>query len=212
MYICRCISFYSLAKSPKGANVSPGLLEALLSEDHLLSENEAPACDDVTLPVEAAEVAIDHADYVEERSDDRLTYYIAGYVARKRIFSTQCEACKDACLVTRDSATDQSPAEACKKWDMGGLLYPSVRLYSLIKTLEDRLTRAFSTTRLHTKVVKDFLRLAANVPQIGCSEHSASLTTSVVRFYSITRVHFLLKGLNQHAVQNKAKKVKPCVM
>ncbi|KAL3189208.1 hypothetical protein MRX96_022041 [Rhipicephalus microplus] len=55
MYICRCISFYSLAKSPKGANVSPGLLEALLSEDHLLSENEAPACDDVTLPVEAAE-------------------------------------------------------------------------------------------------------------------------------------------------------------
>ncbi|XP_075745935.1 uncharacterized protein LOC142803791 [Rhipicephalus microplus] len=104
------------------------------------------------------------------------------------------------------------PAEACKKWDMGGLLYPSVRLYSLIKTLEDRLTRAFSTTHLHTKVVKDFLRLAANVPQIGCSEHSAFLTTSVVRFYSITRVHFLLKGLNQHAVQNKAKKVKPCVM
>ncbi|KAH8034653.1 hypothetical protein HPB51_000133 [Rhipicephalus microplus] len=114
----RCISFYSLAKSLKGANVSPGLLEALLSEDHLLSENEAPACDDVTLPVEAAEVAIGHADYVEKRSDDRLTYYIAGYVARKRIFSTQCEACKDACLVTRDSVTDKLPAEACKKWDM----------------------------------------------------------------------------------------------
>ncbi|KAL3187160.1 hypothetical protein MRX96_025892 [Rhipicephalus microplus] len=83
MYICRCISFYSLAKSPKRANVSPGLLEALLSEDHQLSENEAPACDDVTLPVEAAEVAIDHADYVEERSDDRLTYYIAGYVVEQ---------------------------------------------------------------------------------------------------------------------------------
>ncbi|KAL3221112.1 hypothetical protein MRX96_029623 [Rhipicephalus microplus] len=146
MYKCRCISFYSLAKSPKGANVSPGFLEALLSEDHLLSENEAPACDDVTLPVEAAEVAIDRADYVEERRDDRLTYYIAGYVARKRIFSTQCEACKDACPVTRDSVMDRLPAESCKK------------------------------------------------------------------FCSISCVHFLLKGLNQHAVQNIAKKVKPCIM
>ncbi|KAH7978865.1 hypothetical protein HPB49_007116 [Dermacentor silvarum] len=31
--IIKCISFYSLAKSPKGGNVSPGLLESLLSEN-----------------------------------------------------------------------------------------------------------------------------------------------------------------------------------
>ncbi|KAL1485422.1 hypothetical protein MTO96_031989 [Rhipicephalus appendiculatus] len=55
-----------LQKYIKGGNVSPGLLEALLSEDHLMPENEAPPCDDITLPVEAAEIAIDHADYVQE--------------------------------------------------------------------------------------------------------------------------------------------------
>ncbi|XP_037526273.1 uncharacterized protein LOC119403406 [Rhipicephalus sanguineus] len=122
--IIKCISFCSLAKSPKGANVSSGLLEALLSENHLLSENEAPACDDITLPVEAAEVVIDHADYVEEHSDDRLTYYIAGYVARKRIFSTHCEACKDACLVTRDSvsAPNCAASSGSRKGSPGRLL------------------------------------------------------------------------------------------
>lgn len=52
--------------------MSPGLMEALLSEDHLLSENEASHLEDSTLPVKAAEVAIDHANYIEQHSDDRL--------------------------------------------------------------------------------------------------------------------------------------------
>lgn len=76
--------------------MSPGLLDALLSEDHLLYENEAPPSDKITLPVEAADVVTDHADYFEEHSDDLLAYYIALYVARKRVLSAYCNACKDA--------------------------------------------------------------------------------------------------------------------
>ncbi|KAH9366487.1 hypothetical protein HPB48_021378 [Haemaphysalis longicornis] len=181
----RCISFYSLARSPKGGNVSPGLLESLLSEEQLLPENET--ADDTALPGEAAEVAVDHVGYVEERSDARLVYYVAGYVARKRILLTDCKACKDACLVTRESVPHQLPAEACKQWDMGGLLYPSVCLYNLIQTLENRLTHAFSTTRLHTKVVKDLLLLATNVPQIGCINSDSEKDRETARECLVSR-------------------------
>ncbi|KAH7940641.1 hypothetical protein HPB49_002740 [Dermacentor silvarum] len=92
----------TLAKSLKGGNVSPGLLKSLLSEEQLLPENEDTALDDTTLPAEAAEVAVDHVDYVEQHSDARLVYYIAGYVARKRILLNDCNACRDSCLVTRE--------------------------------------------------------------------------------------------------------------
>ncbi|KAH9367687.1 hypothetical protein HPB48_012803 [Haemaphysalis longicornis] len=97
--IIRCLSFYSLARSPRGTSVSPGLLDSLLSAEESLPNDEA---EDGVVPLEAVEVAVDHADYVEERSDARLVYYIAGYVARKRVLSTDCAACRDACLVPRD--------------------------------------------------------------------------------------------------------------
>lgn len=99
--------------------MSPGLLKSLLSEEQLLPENEDTALDDTTLPAEAAEVAVDHVDYVEQHSDARLVYYIAGYVARKRILLNDCNACRDSCLVTRESVPHQLPAEACKQWDKG---------------------------------------------------------------------------------------------
>ncbi|KAL3217733.1 hypothetical protein MRX96_050946 [Rhipicephalus microplus] len=149
-----CLSFYSLAKSPRGGSLSPGLLDSLLSAEEALVENEKH--DDV-VTMDAVEVAVDHADYVEKRSDPRLVYYIAGYVARKRILSTNCTACRDACLMPKDSVSGEVPADASKEWDLGGLLYPAVSLYHLIECLESRLTREFSRTNLHSKAALSIL-------------------------------------------------------
>lgn len=213
---CRCMSFYSLAKSPKGGNVSPGLLESLLSVEQVLqkNENQDEALDSAAVPKDVIEVAVDHADYVEKHSDSRLVYYIAGYVARKRIIPRNCGACRDASLVRKDNISDELPADISREWDMGGLLYPSVSLYTLIQTLEDRLTHAFSKTRLHSKVVGNILREvgSSNLPHIGCDEHQSELTKLVVKFFCITRIHFLLKGLNQEENEKKCKRQKPCTM
>ncbi|KAL3250291.1 hypothetical protein MRX96_055554, partial [Rhipicephalus microplus] len=169
-----CLSFYSLAKSPRGESLSPGLLDFLLSAEEALVENEKH--DDV-VTMDAVEVAVDHADYVEKRSDPRLVYYIAGYVARKRILSTNCTACRDACLVPKDSVSGEVPADASKEWDLGGLLYPAVSLYHLIECLESRLTREFSRTNLHSKAALSILgKVSTNVPQIGCVDHCRELT------------------------------------
>lgn len=214
--IIRCMSFYSLAKSPKGGNVSPGLLESLLSAEQVLqnSENQDEALDSAAVPKDVIEIAVDHADYVEKHSDSRLVYYIAGYVARKRILPRNCEACRDASLVRKDNIPDDLPADIAREWDMGGLLYPSLSLYTLIQAVENRLTEAFSKTRLHSKVVGSILREVGSggLPRVGCDEHQDQLTESVVRFFCIARMHFLLKGLNQEENEKKCKRPKPCTM
>lgn len=158
-------------------------------------------------------MAVNHADYAEKRSDARLVYYIAGYVARKHVLSTSCAACRDACLVPRDCVPKELPADASKEWDLGGLLYPSESLYRLIQALEIRLTYEFSRTRLHSKAAFSILeKVSTNVPQIGCGEHCLELTKSVVRFFCLTRIHFLSKSLNEEMNEKKGKKKKPCVM
>ncbi|KAH7977972.1 hypothetical protein HPB49_004106 [Dermacentor silvarum] len=53
--IMRCLSFYSLAKSPKGGNVADGVLESLLSLEEVLHQTEGDEEDNETLPSDALE-------------------------------------------------------------------------------------------------------------------------------------------------------------
>lgn len=193
--------------------MSDDVLESLLSVEQLLPEsNEQTEAGDNTNVSDAVEISVDHVSYVTERSDARLVYYIAGYVARKRILCLNCEQCKAACLVSKENVPPSLPADACLQWDLGGLVYPSHALYNLIQSLENKLTHFFSTARLHAESVADIWRKIGQVSQVGCSEHAFTLTQSVVRFYCLTRVHFFLKGVNQKEDEKKAKRVKPCVL
>ncbi|XP_077494617.1 uncharacterized protein LOC144105343 [Amblyomma americanum] len=111
----RCLSFYSLARSPKGGNVPDGVVESLLSVEELLNEtdSEEQKAESRPLRSDAAEVSVDHASYISEQSDARLIYYIAGYMARKRVLSIDCEYCKAACLMKKeDVPSSDLPTEA----------------------------------------------------------------------------------------------------
>lgn len=150
--------------------------------------------------------------YVFVQSDARLVYYVAGYVARKRILGSSCEQCKTACLITKENVTPNLPADASLQWDLGGLLYPSCSLYNLIQSLEDKLTYFFSTARLHADSAAEMWGIIGQTPQVGCNEHAGALTRTVVRFYCLTRLHFFLKGVNQKEDEKKTKRVKPCIL
>lgn len=57
----RCLSFYSLARSPKDGNVSSDVLESLLSVEEVLAEQESHSEDSVkAVPTDAVQVAVDH--------------------------------------------------------------------------------------------------------------------------------------------------------
>lgn len=190
MFIYRCLSFYSLAKSPKGGNVADGVVESLLSLEEMLHEVEDHNEDNERLSSDVLEVSVDHASYTVERSDARLVYYVAGYVARKRVLRSNCDDCKNACLASKENVPGNLPAQASKLWDLGGLLYPSNSFYNLILSLENKITRFLSTSRLHAKSAVEMMKGIGETQQIGCAKHAAFLTKSVVRFYCLTRVHF----------------------
>lgn len=202
-----CLSFYSLIKTVRYGNSDPCAVSALL---------DATASDSTSAPsnslwervdafiesgnLQAAERALtvshDHSQHIE-KSDSRLTYYVAGYVARKCVLKTKCEACKQT-LTVPASEEDSEIAELTRLRDKGGLLYPRGALFTFVETLENLFTECFSKSKLHCESILDVLSLAKEkcTSTIGCSEHATELTLKVVSFYITTRLHFFVKGVN----------------
>ncbi|KAM7298131.1 hypothetical protein ISCGN_018756 [Ixodes scapularis] len=95
------------------------------------------------------------------------------------------------------------------EWDQGGLLYPSEKLYHLVMTLENHLTKAFSTSKLHASIMYEIVGSLKGLPKVGCADHCDCHTRSVVKFYCITRMHFFLKGKNRtERTRSKEQKLK----
>ena len=88
----------------------------------------------------------DHSAYVKKKSHDMLTYYIAGYVARKTLKKTrQCETCATCLTSDRNTATGSDQASLfTAHFDNGGLIYPSGPLKAAIAKLENSFTTYFS--------------------------------------------------------------------
>lgn len=130
-------------------------------------------------------------------SDSRIIFYIAGYVARKCILKRDY---KHLLLLLTMPAPDENfqLARLTLFRDKGRLLYPSGRLFSFIKKLEDLFKGCFSCEELHADSI-------LNVPtvvkarlwqEIGCSSHASTLSKKIIHFYVVTRLHFHIMGLN----------------
>ena len=88
-------------------------------------------------------------------------------------------------------------AEFTQEFDKGGLMYPSIRLYNLIHSLEEKFTEHFSCNEIQKESLFDVLNCLKNVELnlVGCSLHTAILTTQIVKFYMITRIYFMFRKL-----------------
>lgn len=143
-------------------------------------------------------VSNDHNQHVA-RSDSRLTYHIAGYVARKCIVnsSTKCQECTKLLTMTPPGESFQL-ARLTNFCDRGGLLYPSSQLYGFVKILEDLFTECFSQSELHSDSVMDMLEVVKSKLslEVGCNVHALSLTAKIISFYIVTRLHSYVKGIN----------------
>ncbi|CAN7939633.1 unnamed protein product, partial [Ixodes hexagonus] len=84
----------------------------------------------------------------EKTSDARLTFYIAGYVARKAVIKAACNDCFDELVVSSENANEDL-ATLAKFCNNGGLLYPSGKLFSFVEALEVTFTMWFSYNEPH---------------------------------------------------------------
>ncbi|KAM7296801.1 hypothetical protein ISCGN_021956 [Ixodes scapularis] len=131
-----CLSYYNLAKSVTGSNVHEDVISSLLSvkdqtagsykQQHLVDKlinkgdfGEAQAA------LDSDSTSTPGHPYNMQRSDARLTYYVAGYAARKCILKTKCGICMDQLLLPASEGKNLNAAVFTKSCDFGGLLYPS---------------------------------------------------------------------------------------
>ncbi|KAL3248128.1 hypothetical protein MRX96_056667 [Rhipicephalus microplus] len=166
--------------------------------DEMLSEGRL---DEAEVSLEKAKGSSQHFSFVVEKSDERLIYYVAGYVARKCVLQLKCTLCRDNLLVESVKAAAESlPSSYTEHCDWGGLLYPSGELHNFITCLENIFTECFSLSELHANSVCDVLsQVKANfLPRnsVGCVEHGKEVSEKIVSFYILTRLHFLVKGIN----------------
>lgn len=135
--------------------------------------------------------SMEHDKHIQ-RSESRLIYYVAGYVARKCLMKTNHQDCMDALTGSSEDENCGLAALTLHR-DRGGLLYPRGTLFSFVKMLEH-----FSKKEVHADSILDVQSLvrAKCTCQIGCSERSTRLTKDVISFYITTRLHLFAKGIN----------------
>ncbi|EEC09044.1 hypothetical protein IscW_ISCW005761, partial [Ixodes scapularis] len=155
LIVVNCLSFYNLARSPAGGTISKGVLNTLLSSQDTVTKDMHDSVTQARADLDElvdqgklgdAEKALalhDHISCFKEKSDSRLTFYIAGYAARKCVKTQHCSECKVLCI--RDSAPVETdhPASFTKQFDRGGLVYVTDALFVLISRLESIFTSCF---------------------------------------------------------------------
>ncbi|KAG0434342.1 hypothetical protein HPB47_019172 [Ixodes persulcatus] len=88
------------------------------------------------------------------------------------------------------------PEESCLQRE--GLLYPSQALKDLFETMEDGFTYCFGFKKFRANSIRDIIScLSENrLNLVGCAEHTVEVTNQVIRFFLLTRKHFLVAAEN----------------
>ena len=92
-------------------------------------------------------------------------------------------------------------------FDKGGLVYPSKIFFILLRQLEAFVTEYFTSEILIRDSIFDILEIIKEIGinYFGCNEHNHALTTNVVKFYLLYRLHFYIKGCNKSNNSNYEK-------
>lgn len=183
-----CLSFYGLVKTVSQGNCDQGelasLLEINVATDTLPQDDSVGSASTVNEPTVPA--PIDHNQHIA-RSDSRLIFNVAGYIARKCVIKTNCEVC--ITLLTMPAPGDFQLTRLTTFRDKGGLLYPSSHLYSFVSKLENMFTECFSCYKLHSDSILDVLTIVKEKfsQEVGCAQHAPGLSKDVISFYIVTR-------------------------
>ncbi|KAG0444963.1 hypothetical protein HPB47_010341, partial [Ixodes persulcatus] len=108
-----CLSYYNLAKPPTTGNISAEVISSLLRvedapqrrtlQDEIDNSIELGALTEAETALDAC--AADH-NMAQQWSDGRLTYYMAGYAARKCILTSGCTLMDILALLQNNTITN----------------------------------------------------------------------------------------------------------
>jgi len=130
-------------------------------------------------------------------TSDPVLAYISGYLARKASRFTKFPICLDS-LTTSQTLSRDILIEGISH---GNLLKPSTNLFHLIKSLESATLKVMDTEDLSSvtifKVIDTF-REVGSAQLVGCSnmQYKHGLTSVIINFFLITRMHFICSRNN----------------
>ncbi|KAH6936451.1 hypothetical protein HPB50_017560 [Hyalomma asiaticum] len=131
-------------------NRAGGTLTSLVGTDEVANyvDNllDTANLDEASSVLQASTLLSDHV-YPVQVSYTRLVYYLAGYVARKKVMATKCRDSFEQLLKSLEN-TDKDLASFTAFCDVAGLLHPSPELFSFVEALEDTFTLWFSYNKL----------------------------------------------------------------
>ncbi|KAH8019044.1 hypothetical protein HPB51_016144 [Rhipicephalus microplus] len=102
-----CLAFYNLVKPPDSVNTAGGTLVSLVGPNEVASNVDnlidAGKLEDASSVLDASSEVTDHI-YPQQTSDARLVYYLAGYVASRKVLTTMCQDCFQLLLTSAEQA------------------------------------------------------------------------------------------------------------
>lgn len=208
----RLISTYSLVKPPKGSNVEGSdMLSSLLNVDEIVSSEENTRkvrnmldniLDNKIWFDNDIDISGDHNYNIMQTSRFVLSY-ISGYIARKASRFTKCENCLQSLRRSESHEED----ELIKLLNKGFLIYPSARLFALTSALECSILDVLSATPVHHETLFEILAKIeeVSIPLVGCEEHKENFSTAIIRFFLVSRMHFICKQMNRIHKASKEK-------
>lgn len=198
----KLLMIYSLARPPRGSNVSgaetlsnllgPSTLIANCSDEKLALEKKLDEIVDsgnFEELIDCENLPNDH-DYVVCEPDVIATGYISGYVVRRcDHWAPKCQNCRDALIGTGEEEHNLLTKTKTK----GYLKYSSTETFDFIYKLECIMQKVVETTDIHQHFLFDILEAFNNeiLPEIGCSNdgHRKDMKKGMLKFYIIFRMY-----------------------
>lgn len=139
--------------------------------------------------------------------EECIAYYLHGYVAYKLKTFTRCDTCRDS-LVSTNNGSGCSDTRLLLLKTHGGLQFPSQRLSSLLKLLENcvqnytlQVSADMYDIILNDVLASDELKKLT----VGCEVHDITLTSRCIHFYIATRLHFINRAKNKQRTSREEK-------
>jgi len=148
----------------------------------------------------------DHS-YIGEGVDEFALAYVGGFVARysRRFVKNECSECLNSLKKSKSEATDVDLLITLKT--KGYYTYASDTLVKLLRQLEDKVISTALQNELEENILFVVLDRMENieVTKVGCEQHKLELTKSIMKFFLITRMHFLARRWNERNKEDKKK-------
>lgn len=148
---------------------------------------------------------LDH-DYLSETVDMFALRYVAGFIARHaRKYANKCETCEKSLTKGPKDKNEEDILITIKSKKC--LTYPSDSLVDLLQSVEETVIKTTLQNEVEENILFVVLEKLENITvrKIGCKLHDLSLTKAVLKFYLITRMHFLTKRWNAMTLEQKRK-------